>query len=345
MNVAIHEASVSISLVRIILKHLTKGGVNSTDFCKAAGVNPSLLENVEARISLGRFQSIWKGAERLSGGGNFGLRLGEEIARSYFGGNILFSIMMNCPTVGEAMDKFFRYHDLMEDAIQPKMKLKGGLAFLSWEPFNPTVAIPRPFSEALLGAYIHILRHITENNLTLVETRFAHPRPENVEEHERIFQSPLVFGQPGNELVIEKNFLEKPIFLASPGLLEALERFAENMLDELRSPDVWSDKVTRLLGKRLIRGKRVSIGIIAGKLAVSARVLQAKLKKEGGAYQKLLDRVRKEIALSYLQKPDATILDITFLLGFSEQSAFNHAFKRWTGQTPRMFRRSREGGR
>ncbi len=342
MNEILHEATVSVALVRIIQKHLARSGVNSSEFCKAAGMDPSILENTEARISMGRFHSIWRRAERMSGGGSFGPRIGKEIAGSYFGGNILFSIMMNCPAVGDAMDKFFRYHDLMEDAVQPKMRLAKGLAYLSWEPYNPALEIPRPFSEALLVAYIHILRHITENGLNLVETRFTHPRPDDVEEYKRIFQSPLLFEQPKNELVIEKSFLETPIFLANPGLLDALESFAEKLLDGLQSPDVWSDKVTRLIGHLLIGGKKVSIDIIAGKLALSARVLQTKLKKEGGAYQKLLDRVRKEIALNYLQKPDVTICDITFLLGFSEQSAFNHAFKKWTGLTPRMFRRSRE---
>jgi AraC-like DNA-binding protein len=68
------------------------------------------------------------------------------------------------------------------------------------------------------------------------------------------------------------------------------------------------------------------------------------LKDEKTTYQKLLAAVRKEIALSYLKEKEATICDIAFLLGFSEQSAFNHAFKRWTGFTPREYlKRSNPG--
>ncbi|MCP4689665.1 MAG: AraC family transcriptional regulator, partial [Desulfobacterales bacterium] len=245
MGEIIHGATVSVALIRVLLKHLAETGVNTTEFIEAAGLEPSIIENPDARVSMGRFHSLWRRAAQMSGGGNFGPRIGREIAKGYFGGNILYSIMMNCPSVGDAMDKFFRYHDIMEDAIQPKMRLKGSLAFLSWESFNPAIETPGSYSEALLGAYIHILRHITENNLNLVEARFAHPRPADVEEHKRLFQSPLFFERPKNELVVEKSFLEAPIFLASPELLVALERFAEKLLDKRASPDAWSDKVTR----------------------------------------------------------------------------------------------------
>jgi AraC-like DNA-binding protein len=97
--------------------------------------------------------------------------------------------------------------------------------------------------------------------------------------------------------------------------------------------------VIRLIGSLLVRGEKNSIEIIASSLGMSPRNLQFKLKEEKTTYQNLLGAVRKEIALSYLREKEATICDIAFLLGFSEQSAFNHAFKRWTGFTPREYLR------
>ncbi|MDJ0595497.1 MAG: helix-turn-helix transcriptional regulator [Pleurocapsa sp. MO_226.B13] len=51
-----------------------------------------------------------------------------------------------------------------------------------------------------------------------------------------------------------------------------------------------------------------------------------------------LNQTRKQLALQHLKNPETSIHDVAFLLGFSEPSAFHRAFKRWTGQTPRIYR-------
>ena len=335
-----HKATVSTDLIRILFKYTAKTGIDPNHLCRPAGIDPSFFGNREARISVGKFELIWKEAAQRSGDTNFGLHFGKEIANAYLGGNILFNMMMNCPTVGDAMKKFCRYHNLMEDAIQPRMELKDDLACLSWEALGPYSKIPRHISEALLSAYTHILRHVTENSPSLVEVRFMHPRPGDISEHRKIFSAPLVFEQSKNELVIERIFLNLEIFLASPELLETLERFAQKLLESLYTPNTWSEKIIRLLNKMLARGGKVDIETIAQDLAISTRNLQNRLKEERVTFQRLLDEVRKEIAFGYLERPEVTICDIAFLLGFSEQSAFNHAFKRWTGTTPKAYRKS-----
>jgi AraC-like DNA-binding protein len=334
-----HTTGVSTDLAHILLKYMSKTGIDSVEVCKAVGIDSSVFRNRESRISVRVFELIWKEAIERTEDGNFGLHFGREIANSYLGGNILFTMMMNCPTVGDALEKFCRYHNLMEDAIQPRIKLEDDFAYLSWESFSPNFKIPRHFSEALLCAYTYLLRHITENKLTLVEARFGHSHPRDMSEHEKIFRAPLLFEQSKNELVIERISLNLPIFLANPEVLETLERFAQRLLDGLYPNNSWSERIILLLNKMLVRGEKIDIETIAKELAISTRNLQNRLKEEGMTYQKLLDQVRKEIALNYLKKPENTICDVAFLLGFSEQSAFNHAFKRWTGSTPRAYRK------
>ena len=87
-----------------------------------------------------------------------------------------------------------------------------------------------------------------------------------------------------------------------------------------------------------MHGEVPSIEALAHNLAISIRHLQRELQAKGTSYQQLLDATRKELALRYLKKPNVTVHDVAFLLGFSEPSAFHRAFKRWTGQTPRTYR-------
>ena len=334
------KASVSINLIRILLKYLTKCGIDYDVLCKDARIDAFTLKDHEARISTKQFDIIWKEAVKRVDDINFGLHFGKEIANSYFGGNILFSMMTNSATVGNAMEIFCRYHTLMEDAILPIMKVGDDFAFLLWESIDQHFEISRHISEAMLCAYVYIIRHIAENNSGLLEVRFKHTRPKDIREHNEIFLVPLLFDQPKNELVIEKNTLSLPIFLADPKLLETIEHLAKNLLDRLYPTNIWTDRVVSLISKLLSGGEKTDITTIASNLAVSARNLQNRLKEEKTSYQMILDEVRKEVALNYLNQKDVTICDIALLLGFSEQSAFNHAFKRWSGLTPGQYRKS-----
>jgi AraC-like DNA-binding protein len=82
---------------------------------------------------------------------------------------------------------------------------------------------------------------------------------------------------------------------------------------------------------------------VARKIALSPRTLQRRLKDYGTDFKRLVDDTRRRLSLNYLKNPEHTFTEIAYLLGYSEASAFNRAFKRWTGATPSDYR-SRQGG-
>jgi len=332
-------ATASSDLTVILLKYASGLGIEIEGVCKEVGLDLSTVEEQGARISANTFNGLWEEVALRSGDLDFGLHFGEA-AHAFFGGHILFSVMMNCPTVGDALEKLFRYHGLMADIHEMRITREGAYASVRLQPLRPGVELHRHHSEAVLGIVVTMLGRLSENRIDPVEVRFAHPEPAKVSEHERIFRSPLLFRQPGNQMIIREKDLALPIFMANPDLLETLERFADERVQDLFDRDSWADRVTRSVGRMLSRGERPGIESAAQGLAVSTRHLQSRLKAEGVTYQKLLDRVREDMALRYLGKPEVTICDIAFLLGFSEQSAFNHAFKRWTGKTPGEHRKT-----
>ena len=73
-------------------------------------------------------------------------------------------------------------------------------------------------------------------------------------------------------------------------------------------------------------------------LHMSRRTLQRKLAEADLTYQQLVDDTRRDLALRYIEDPGRSLTEITFLLGFSGQSAFTRAFRRWTGTAPTDFR-------
>ncbi|MEM7606283.1 MAG: helix-turn-helix transcriptional regulator, partial [Myxococcota bacterium] len=81
-----------------------------------------------------------------------------------------------------------------------------------------------------------------------------------------------------------------------------------------------------------------SISDTAKRLGMSSRTLQRRLSASGYTYQQLIDEARRQLAEKLLRQTEYSVQEVAFLTGFSEQSAFTRAFKRWAGQTPRSFR-------
>jgi AraC-like DNA-binding protein len=67
--------------------------------------------------------------------------------------------------------------------------------------------------------------------------------------------------------------------------------------------------------------------------------LQRRLKEYGLEFKKLVDDTRRRFASNYLKDRKHTLTEVAFLLGYSDVSAFNRAFKRWTSMTPLEYRR------
>jgi AraC-like DNA-binding protein len=86
------------------------------------------------------------------------------------------------------------------------------------------------------------------------------------------------------------------------------------------------------------------LGDVARGLHVSLRTLQRRLTEHGTSFQDEVDTVRRELAFQYLKDANLGVSQVAFLLGYSELSTFDRAFKRWTGMTPRIWREGTEGG-
>src|SRR4029453_11962838 len=81
-----------------------------------------------------------------------------------------------------------------------------------------------------------------------------------------------------------------------------------------------------------------SLAVIAPHKFISVRTLQRRLRAEGLVFERLFDDVRREQAIPLLADPTLPVSDVAGLLGYVEQSSFSHAFRRWTGMSPREWR-------
>ena len=332
--------TVSLDLVRMFGRYIGKKGLVLDEIGDWLEMGSAAPAKPEDRISARRFETLWNAAAERSGDPDFGLHVGEAMAGTYAGGHVLFMVMKNCPSVGAAMGKFFRYHCILADTVQPVSTPCGDRVHISWDTASG-LQVSRQSSEALLSMFAGILGHMTEGHTAIASVRFAHPRPDDTREHERIFNAPLLFDRKASALVVRSSAMDIPIFMADAQLLDNLETFVSRRRHRFHSADTWTQRVDLLLEEMILGGETGSVKAVAGRLALSVRTLQNRLSEEQTTYQEILDGARQRIAKEALARGEASVCDIAFLLGFSEQSAFNHAFKRWTGETPLAYMRKK----
>ena len=121
---------------------------------------------------------------------------------------------------------------------------------------------------------------------------------------------------------------------------EMMLRVADQQMRALPRGDDLLARARGLIARRL-RQPPVELEWVATQLATSPRSLQRRLAASELSFSQLIEQVRRELAETYLRDAAMSLTDIAFLLGYSEQSAFQRAFKRWTGLTPAQFREHR----
>lgn len=334
------HATISARMIQHIKKYLLELDKDFEKIGESAGVpmDSDLFHDPNARLDAGIFLNLFQEAQRVCKDPYFGLNLGKAMARSYPGGSIIMGMMTNSPTVGAAFDLFFRYHDLMADALQPCMVVEDDLVKMGWKEKEPGFHLPRQIADMLLSLFCGILEIIGDRRIELHEVWFDYPEPEDTEPYQRRFRAPLKFNKPESKIHFEAHFFSLPVFWADAELLETLESYAQKQIHQIFFSDTWAQKTAELVSEKLTRGKPFGLENIASGIGLSKRSLQEKLKEESTSYRNILAEVRRQMALSCLKaEGEIDLCDIAFLLGFSEQSAFNRAFKRWTGSTPKAY--------
>ncbi|MCY1043219.1 AraC family transcriptional regulator ligand-binding domain-containing protein [Corallococcus sp. bb12-1] len=146
------------------------------------------------------------------------------------------------------------------------------------------------------------------------------------------------YRQPEDVLVLSALDMARPLVSSSPDVAALLGPRVEELLKECGTDDVVGQ--VRAVLRRMLTGEEPSLDAVARALGSSSRGLQRRLSEARTSFVTLLREVRCEVACERLAGTDIDISELSFLLGFSEPSAFHRAFRRWRGMTPAEFRRA-----
>jgi AraC-like DNA-binding protein len=308
---------------------------HDTDLILAkAGLQRSSLEDPDVRLPTASATRLWAAAYDAAQDPDLALHVAAALPFGAY--KVIDFLAWNAPTVGDSLKQVSKYFPLINSEIQlpmteSKQECSVGLV-------SSGVALSRPYSEYALAAVFLRTREATTREFKLSSIHFAFQKPASVAVHECTFECPVHFGAACTELRVKKEIWDLANESANPGLFDVLDEHAGHLLDQVPAEPPLVHELRGAIGAQL-RGGDPSLESVASSLGKSPRTLQRRLKEYELNFGALLDQERAVVARRYLADRSLSISEVAFLIGFSEQSSFNHAFKRWEGCTPTEYRR------
>jgi AraC-like DNA-binding protein len=319
-----------------MLDFLRASGGRPEPVLAAAGLTESDLADPDRMLQLEGVLRLAAAVAEAVDDAHFGLHYG--LGWDLGGGlGILSYAVLNAPTVGTALRNFERYARAHIQGGRIQLEVDGTDARLVYETGARDAELARPHVEGAAVVGLRILQHLIGADFRPRYVAFRHRAPRDTREHARIFGAPVRFGQTVDcALAFPRSELGRLVAGADRRLLPLVERHLDELLAS-DPEDEWLQRVRGCIAESLCDGAP-DIARVAKQLGTSVRTLQRRLDDHGVVFKELVAQIRRELADRYLAENKASLTEIAFLLGYSELSAFDRAFRRWTGSTPRAVR-------
>jgi AraC-like DNA-binding protein len=269
--------------------------------------------------------------------------LGFHLARDFELRNLglLHYVLASSQTLGDALHRVERYSSIVNEGVSFNYHTGKDVAIVLHYA-GVARHSDRHQIECLATILVRSCRELTGRQLVPVRAKFAHRRVEQASELNEFLGRRAEFGADRDEIAFANATQHLPVVSADPYLNGMLIEYCEEALARRRRGRGTlrarvENEIVPLLPHGEARADEVAL-----KLGMSQRTLARGLSAERQTFAGVLDRLRADLADRYLHDADLSVSEIAWLLGYREVSAFTHAFKRWTGKTPRAMRATRQ---
>lgn len=242
-----------------------------------------------------------------------------------------------CRDLREVIATNKRYQPLIQQNGITSLVMRGDSAWLEWQPLYKDVQFYRHFVEMIFAGYASIGRWLLwGKDNPVLSMHFRHSAPTNITVHEAIFVDNVIFNAEKDVVEFMGHTVDVPMPNRNPDMLNFLKKRLDVQLAQLQNPVGIVTETLRCIQTGLAEG-RPSIGDIAAILGMSERSLRRHLSSNGESFRSVLERARKDSCEVYLRERKYGQAEIAQRLGFSDQSAYSRAFRKWFGKTPREY--------
>jgi AraC-like DNA-binding protein len=313
---------------------LEPAGVPIARLLHGSALEGMALDAVDARVPRAEFFRLWELAMELTGDPALSLHCAEKVeART-----TVSHLVAHASCLGQALESLLHYEHLLSD--DPILQRSDGehsttIRVLPLAGQSPLVR--RFWAELFMAALFRLVRRF-DYRAQPDSMTFEFPAPPYYPEYTRIFGSSVSFEQRHTEIVIDRALLTAPAPERDDELYKAMREIAERRSMRLAHNTLYAIRVRQFLLQQA-QPYRVEMQTVASGLDLSVRSLRRRLAIEGRSYSAIVNETLATIAKALLTNARYTIQEIAYELGFSDATAFHHAFRRWTATTPSAYRR------
>jgi AraC-like DNA-binding protein len=322
-------------LSRLAVARLESAGVPMAPLLRRVGLTPELIADPKERLNV-------QSQIRLLDEAAIALKddcLGFTLARDFDPREIglLYYIMASSRTLGDALKRVARYSKITNEALVFGYR-EGNRLVINLSYSGVPRHSDRHQIEFCMFGLLRICRLLTGQNLVPQHFSISHHRSEAIPEMARYVGTKVEFSADRDEFALNVDAGKLPLVHSDTYLNDLLLKYCEAALADRRGDiSQLRTKVENAISSVVPHG-RVLMEDVARSLGMSDRTLSRKLSDEGLNFTEILQQLRRDLAVRYLDDRKLHVSKIAWLLGFHEVSAFTHAFKRWTGKTPSQMR-------
>jgi len=298
---------------------------------EAVGLDAEPYRDAESRVPLTKTSRLWAECVRLTDNPCIGFEVGQAIEA----GN-LHAVgfgWLASRTLEEALQRLTRHQRMISTAGRSLLETTEDELRLV---FEPDARAPSQGVDAFVAAVVAICRQVAYEDFVPLRVEMARPRPPCAKQLTRYFGCAVRYGAPKNVIAFRLAQVRKFLPRQNPAMAQASDDVAQRYILRMDRHDVLCRARVGLV--ELLASGEPTRGALADHLHMGERTLARRLREGETTFRQLLDEVRQELALGYIRQSAYSVTDITYLLGFSDQSNFARSFKRWTGCSPTAYR-------
>ena len=327
------------SLVYGLDAYMRSRGADAGEALRRAGLEPGDMTDPDRRVPLIRYLELLEICADLLGDSQFGLKFGAQYEPRHAG--VVGNVALASRTVGEAFEMIGRYLPTMVDATVHGMEVSDGTAFVYSYYIDPLMMSYRQKGDWAIAFACNLVRvGLGDPRWTPQEVllpQLADETPAQRRTRAEIMGDNIRPGHPWAGIRFDAGLLKRPMATADAMIESLMRHYGDLRLAALPDSQGEIEQLRREIARVLVKGEG-GIEHLARATGTSVRTLQRRLKDAGVNYSDLQDDVRKTLALNLLENETLALAEIAFSLGYSDVSAFNHAFRRWVGHSPGQYR-------
>jgi len=240
-------------------------------------------------------------------------------------------------TLREAMERWIRFWRMIHREQVTTLTVDGDRARVMTVFKDDSTLDRSAFITWLMFLMVRLASWLIGKPLLLDRVCFTFSPPADLDDYLDMFPSRHYFSHADNSFDFNRRFLDMPV-AQSPDKVQDFVRSLPHLMTVQRVDHSLTARIRRMV-QAAACADEVSLGLVSQDLNCSEDTIRRRLKSEGSTFSEIKESVRRDMAVYHLEYLDTSINEIAYRLGFSEPSAFNRAFKRWTGQTPGDYRR------